>query len=156
MEQDGKDHYVCYTGGFTGYPGGYVFFSIFVAYSAFILLLGAILCVLIRNVPSQFNESKLIAISIYNLVFLSVVVVPVYMVLNSYEPFVAWIIRTCAILYAFTATMILQFLPKIIGIVVIDKCKNVKQFKSSLKPKLTGTPSYTKESASDTSDSNAN
>ena len=132
MEQDGKDHYVCYTGGFTGYPGGYVFFSIFVAYSAFILFLGAVLCFLIRHVPSQFNESKLIAISIYNLVFLSVVIVPVYMVLISYEPFIAWIIRTCAILYAFTATMILQFLPKIIGIIFIDKFKNVKVFKSPL------------------------
>ena len=28
----GKDHWVCMTGGFTGYPGGYVWFSILVGY----------------------------------------------------------------------------------------------------------------------------
>ena len=138
IEQDDKDHYVCTTGGFTGYPGGYIFFSIFTAYCAIILFLGAILCILIRNVPSQFNESKLMAISIYNLVFLSVVIVPVYMVLISYEPFIAWIIRTCAILYAFTATLVLQFFPKIIGIVFIDRCKNVRVFRSALQKPSSG------------------
>merc|ERR1711904_215239 len=42
-ERGGEDHYVCTTGGFTGEPGGYIFFAIFVAYTALILLFGAFL-----------------------------------------------------------------------------------------------------------------
>merc|ERR1712232_68819 len=54
MEDRGDDdHYVCTTGGFTGYPGGLLFF-------------GAFLSIVTRNIPSFFNESKLVAISIYN------------------------------------------------------------------------------------------
>jgi len=127
-DRDGRDHYVCITGGFTGAPGGLVFFFIFVAYSALVLLVGAFVSILSRNVPSQFNESKLLTVSIYNLGFLSVVVIPVFLVLQQVNPFAAWIIRTCAILYAFTATLTVQFLPIIFGIVIIDKGKNVKQF----------------------------
>merc|ERR1712232_1320949 len=127
-ERDGEDHYVCTTGGFTGEPGGLVFFFILVGYEAIVLLFGAFLSVVTRKVPMFFNESKLIAISIYNLGFLSVVVIPVFLVLQQVNPFAAWIIRTCAILYAFTATLTVQFLPIIFGIVIIDKGKNVKQF----------------------------
>merc|ERR1719222_1030994 len=39
-DRDGRDHYVCATGGFTGEPGGIIFFSIFVGYSALVLLFG--------------------------------------------------------------------------------------------------------------------
>ena len=123
--RQGEDHYVCTTGGFTGEPGGLIFFFIFVAYAAVILLFGALISILSRNAPSQYNESKLLTISIYNLGFLSAVIIPVFLVVQSINPFVAWIIRTCAILYAFTATLILQFLPIVWGIVCVDKCKNV-------------------------------
>ena len=116
-----EDHYVCTTGGFTGKPGGLVFFFILVGYEALVLLFGAFLSVVTRKVPMFFNESKLIAISIYNLGFLAVVVIPVFLVLQEFNPFAAWIIRTCAILYAFTATLWLQFIPKIIGVIIIDK-----------------------------------
>ena len=129
-DRDGEDHYVCTTGGFTDEPGGLVFFFIFVAYSALVLIVGAIISFLARNVPSEFNETKLLTISIYNLGFLSVVIIPVFLVVNPFNPFIAWILRTVAILYAFTATMTLQFLPIIVGIFIVDKGKNVKQFKS--------------------------
>ena len=123
-ERGGNDHYVCTTGGFTGTPGGMVFFFILVAYGAFVLFLGAIVSILIRNAPSAFNETKLLAISIYNLGFLSAVIIPVYLVVNPLNPFIAWILRTSAILYAFTATLCIQFIPMIYGFVVTDKCKN--------------------------------
>ena len=133
MEGDGKDHYVCTTGGFTGEPGGLIFFCILVGYGAFILFVGIILTVASRNVPYRFNEGKLLAISVYNIAFLSVVIIPVFMVLQNHNPFLAWIVRTCAILYGFAATMILQFAHPVFGIVVLDKCKNKTVFKSSLR-----------------------
>ena len=122
----GDDHYVCTTGGFTGKPGGMIFFSLFVAYGAFILLFGAFISFLSRKVPSYYNESKLLTLSIYNLGFLSVVIIPVYIIVGYSNPFLAWILRTCAILYGFTATMLLQFVPIIWGILVTDKGKNVR------------------------------
>merc|ERR1712039_1140833 len=72
-----------------------------------------------------FNESKLIAISIYNLGLLAVVVIPVFLVLQEFNPFAAWIIRTVAILYAFAATLFLQFVPKIFGMVVLDRGRDI-------------------------------
>ena len=131
-DRDGDDHFVCTTGGFTGEPGGLVFFFIFVGYAAFILLFGAFISFLSRNVPNRYNESKLLTISIYNLGFLSVVIIPVFLVIQGINPFAAWIIRTSAILYAFTATMILQFFPIIWAITFFDKCRNVKVFKSNI------------------------
>jgi len=128
-----EEHYVCTTGGFTGEPGGYVFFGILVGYGAIILLLGVVLSVLTRKVPSMFNESQLLTISIYNLGFLSVVIIPVFLVVQPYNPFIAWILRTTAVLYAFTATLFLQFFPPIFGIFILDKGKNVTVFKTNLK-----------------------
>lgn len=115
------DHWVCATGGFTGYPGGLVFFFIYVGWTGGLLLFGAFLSIVTRNIPSFFNESKLVAISIYNLGFLSVVVIPVFLVLQEFNPFAAWIIRTVAILYAFAATLVLQFLPQLVGVIIIDR-----------------------------------
>merc|ERR1711904_282499 len=127
-----EDHYICATGGFTGEPGGIVFFSIFVFYGALLVLLGIFLTVVTRKVPAQFNEGKLMAICIYNLAFFMVVIIPVFMVIQEYNAYIAWIIRTCAIIYGFTATLVVQFVPPLFGIIVIDKCKNVKVFRSQL------------------------
>jgi len=118
---DGRDHYVCNTGGFTGEPGGLIFFIIFITYEALVLLVAAGLCIVTRNVPSFFNESKLIAISIYNLGFLAAVCIPVIIVLEEINPFASWIIRAVAVLYAFTATLVLQFAPKVIGVLFVDR-----------------------------------
>ena len=72
----------------------------------------------------MFHLSKLIALSIYNLVFLSVVVIPVVIVLNNINPFASWIIRSVAIFYAFFATLIVQFLPKFVPMFVVDRCSD--------------------------------
>ena len=123
-ERDGYDHYICTTGGFTGEPGGIIFFFILVAYCSFTLLIGVFLSIVTRKVPSLFNESKLLAISIYNLGFLAAVIIPVFLVVQPYDPFVAWILRTIAILYAFTATLVMQFFPPVFGIILFDRFKN--------------------------------
>lgn len=125
MESNGEDHFVCTTGGFTGTPGGLVFFFVLVAYAVLVLGFGAAISILVRNVPSLYNESKLLTISIYNLGFLAAVIIPVFLVVEPFNPFIAWILRTCAVLYAFTATMLLQFLPKVISIFIVDKGKKV-------------------------------
>jgi len=124
-EFDGVDHFVCSFG-----TTGFVFFFIFVGYSTLVLIFGAIISILSRNTPSLFNESKLLTISIYNLGFLGCVIIPVFFVLNSFNPFLAWILRTCAVLYAFSATMILQFVPRLFGIFVLDKGKDVRGTKT--------------------------
>ena len=128
----GGEHYICATGGFTGEPGGYIFFGIFVGYAALVLLLGAFVSFLIRNVPTEYNETKLLTVSIYNLGFLGVVIIPVFLVVEATNPFVAWILRTLAILYAFTATTLIQFGPIVWGVIILDKGRNVKRFKSNL------------------------
>jgi hypothetical protein len=131
-DSGGEEHYVCTTGGFTGKPGGLIFFFILVGYIAIVLMFGVILSILTRKVPTMFNESKLLAISIYNLVFFGCVIIPVVMVITPINPYAAWILRTIAILYGFTATLILQFAPPVIGIFLIDKGKNVRVFKSHI------------------------
>jgi len=129
VEAEDKDHYSCYTGGFSGYPGGYVFFGVFVGYISIVVSFALFLSIKTRKVPSLFNESRLIAISIYNITLLGVVVVPTVLVLNYFEPFIGWIIRTLAILYGCTATLWVQFIPKIVGFVVTDKCKDTNLLK---------------------------
>ena len=123
---EGEKHYVCDTGGFTGPPGGYIFFAILVAYETLVLLFGGFLSFVTRKVPSLYNESKLIAISIYHIMFLALILIPVVIVLNTVDPFLAWIIRTLGILYVFTATLWFQFVPKILGIFCFDKGSIVK------------------------------
>uniref|UniRef100_A0A7S4IMH9 G-protein coupled receptors family 3 profile domain-containing protein n=1 Tax=Vannella robusta TaxID=1487602 RepID=A0A7S4IMH9_9EUKA len=110
-DRGGEEHYVCTTGGFTGKPGGLIFFFILVGYIAIVLMFGVILSILTRKVPTMFNESKLLAISIYNLVFFGCVIIPVVMVINPINPYAAWILRTVATLYGFTVTLVLQFAP---------------------------------------------
>ena len=121
---DGEEHFVCDTGGFVGPPGGYIFFGIFLFYSTIILLFGAFLSIVTRDVPGLFNESKLITISIYHLVFLSIVFIPVVIVLNEIDPYISWIIRSVGILYAFNATTWIQFIPKLIPLFFIDRLKD--------------------------------
>ena len=139
---DENEHFVCATGGFTGPPGGYIFFAIFVVYSAIILLFGAFLSIVTRDVPELFNESKIISISIYHLVFLSLLIIPVVIALSNINPYIGWIIRSGGILYAFTATLWIQFLPKIFGLIFIDRFKNhSKKTKSLQQLEGTGTNS---------------
>jgi len=122
IEQDDKhDHYVCYMGGVAGNDGAYTFFALIVAYIAAFLLFGTFLSFVTRNVVSTFNESRLIAVSIYNLVFLGIVIIPIYFVLEGNGPVVQWVIIVTAVIYGLSATMFLQFVPKIWGIVITDR-----------------------------------
>merc|ERR1712137_46723 len=151
-EYDGTDHYVCETGGFTGPPGGIVFFFILVGYLAALMLIALFLAYKTRRVPSMFNEASLIWMSIFHLAFLGVVIIPVVMILNEFDPFISWIIRTIAILYAYTATLVLQFLPKVVGVIIIDRCKETSVEKRLFKDGHSGTPKSIQSTKSSTSD----
>lgn len=156
-EIDDNEHYVCTTGGLTGKPGGIIWFSLIVGYGALLLFMGVILTYLIRRVPSEFNEGKLLAVSIYNFTFLCIVIIPVYFVLENVSPFAAWLLRTLAILYGFLATVYLQFIPIIIRL-CFDKCgdslPNSKDTLSgSSSSSVSGTMSSLKGSTRNDSDS---
>ena len=120
-------HYVCTSGGFTGYPGDYIFFAIFTSYALIILIAGVIISILARNAPSAFNETKILTISIYNIFLLGTVGITVYLIVFPYNPFIAWILRTLFILYVFGATMFLQFVPLLVGVFIIDKGGNPRR-----------------------------
>lgn len=122
-DKNGRYHYICTSGGVAKGAGTYVFFFLLVAYMAIYLLFGSFLSVVTRNVISTFNESRLIAIAIYNLVFLSVVAIPIVFVLRGGDPVTSWVVMVTAFLYAFSTTMALQFVPKMYGIILRDKFK---------------------------------
>lgn len=122
-DRDGHEHYVCNTGGFLGEPFGIVFAALLIAYFAAVLLFGVFLSFVTRNVSSAFNESRLIGVSIYNLTFLGVVVIPVYFALQAAGPVAVWVIVATAILYGFAATMFVQFVPKVWGVLLVDGLK---------------------------------
>jgi hypothetical protein len=63
-EHQDEDHWVCTTGGFTGEPGGIVFFFVLVGYFGFLLLLSFILLFLNRKTPYRFMDSRLMFIAV--------------------------------------------------------------------------------------------
>jgi hypothetical protein len=57
----------------------------------------------------------------FNLGFLSAVIIPVFFVLRWISPFAAWIVRTLGMLYGFNSTLWINAIPKTIGLVICDK-----------------------------------
>jgi len=115
------DHYVCTTGGPTGTPGGLVFFFVLFGYLAFLGVMGLFLAFLVRKSPIKFNDGRFTAISIFNMVFTGAVVTTIFLVLEQLSQFAAWLILLIGILYGFASTVYLHIVPKIIGIVIINR-----------------------------------
>ena len=118
---DDREHLLCSYDGVAGEIGFYVFFFLIVGYIAIFLLFGIFLSVATRNVVSTFNESRLIAISIYNITFSAIVTIPIVFVLRETDPLITWIIIVTAFAYGLTATLVLQFVPKMWGIAARDQ-----------------------------------
>eukprot|EP01097_Dermamoeba_algensis_P009289 TRINITY_DN6505_c0_g1_i1.p1 TRINITY_DN6505_c0_g1~~TRINITY_DN6505_c0_g1_i1.p1 ORF type:complete len:245 (-),score=41.85 TRINITY_DN6505_c0_g1_i1:59-793(-) len=78
-----------------------------------LLLWGTWLSIQVRNVASKFNESKHIGMSIYNIVLVSAVALPVTIVLGKDNPDVEFAVVACAIIMATSMTLGLLFIPKI-------------------------------------------
>ena len=131
---DNREHLLCSYGGVAGMIGFYFFFFAIVAYVALFLLFAIFLSIATRNVVSTFNESRLIAISIYNITFSSIVTIPIVFVLRDTDPLITWIIIVTAFAYGFTATLFLQFVPKMWGIVVRDAFQKNSESGSNSEP----------------------
>lgn len=55
---------------------------------------------------------------------MGVIGIPVYLVIYQSNPLAAWVIYEVCVLYGFLSTLVMQFIPKIYGIIVVDKFKN--------------------------------
>jgi len=117
----GEDHYVCTTGGATGTPGGIVFFFILFGYLAFLGLLGLFIAFIVRKSPIKFNDGRFTAISMFNIVFTGAVVTTIFLVLEQLSQFAAWLILLIGILYGFASTVYLHLVPKVVGIIIINR-----------------------------------
>jgi hypothetical protein len=82
-----------------------------IAVKAAILLVGTVLTWVVRNVPSQFNESASMAAAIYNVVFLVCFIIPI-IATNVGGRSTTFMIRDFAVMFVVMATLGLLFIPK--------------------------------------------
>lgn len=94
-------------------PGALAVVYLHLAIKGGMLLFGAGLTFLVRNVPSQFNESSLLGLSIYNTSFAVVFVVPILAVhLGGRET--VYLIRSGSIMFIAITTVSLLYVPKLL------------------------------------------
>jgi len=111
-----NDHVECSSNG----NADYVFYGLFLAYKGILLSLSAVLAFLSRNYPSPYSDAKLIAIAIYNALVISAILIPIVISLGPL-PFARWIFLCILIILFFLGTYIIIMLPKIVGILFIDR-----------------------------------
>ncbi|XP_072015065.1 gamma-aminobutyric acid type B receptor subunit 2-like [Amphiura filiformis] len=86
------------------------------SYKALLLIFGAFLAWETRQVTiSALNDSKLIGISVYNVIVLCTIGVSVSFVIND-NPAILYIFTSCVLLFCTTITLIIVFVPKIISV----------------------------------------
>ncbi|XP_072018246.1 gamma-aminobutyric acid type B receptor subunit 2-like [Amphiura filiformis] len=86
------------------------------SYKALLLIFGAFLAWETRQVTiSALNDSKLIGISVYNVIVLCTIGVSVSFVINN-DPAILYIFTSCVVLFCTTITLIIVFVPKIISV----------------------------------------
>ena len=80
--------------------------------------------------------------------FLGVIGIPVYLVLKESNPLASWVIYEICILYGFLSTLVMQFVPKMYGIVVLDKFKNTNLVLDEVNSQNTATNSAQADNSS--------
>ncbi|XP_072016482.1 gamma-aminobutyric acid type B receptor subunit 2-like [Amphiura filiformis] len=86
------------------------------SYKALLLIFGAFLAWETRQVTiSALNDSKLIGISVYNVIVLCTIGVSVSFVINN-DPAILYIFTSCVLIFCTTITLIIVFVPKIISV----------------------------------------
>ena len=84
-------------------------------YNLLLVIIGSVLAYLTRKVISSFNESKFIAVSMYNLFVCLAVIAPIYFTSGDAEGIEVrlYIVRSFAVLFSTTIILLALFAPKI-------------------------------------------
>jgi len=85
------------------------FFATLGALKAILLIIAVVLSILVRKQPSEFNESRTIALSIYNISFCLVCILAIWLAIpdNSYT--LKYILRSFIVLWGNTITLVCIF-----------------------------------------------
>jgi len=97
------------------------------AYKAVILGYGLYLALAVRNVRSEFNESKYLAFSVYNLAVVCIVVIPIINGVASITGYASSIFKAFAIFVGGVPALAILIVPKLMVIANYDQYKAVHQ-----------------------------
>jgi basic membrane protein A len=93
-------------------PNALTFQLVLILYKAAVLIFGMFIAVATRNVRSDFNESKQIGFSIYNIFFVSAVILPLlYFLPMRFDAY--YVLANVLILWIPSVTLLLLFVPKL-------------------------------------------
>eukprot|EP01095_Lingulamoeba_sp_RSL-Kostka_P001041 TRINITY_DN1145_c0_g1_i1.p1 TRINITY_DN1145_c0_g1~~TRINITY_DN1145_c0_g1_i1.p1 ORF type:complete len:1120 (-),score=436.42 TRINITY_DN1145_c0_g1_i1:394-3285(-) len=127
---DDNAHYVCTSGGLIDGKEPYdIFFGVVAGYCGLVLIVAGVAAFSTRAIRTTYNFSKYIALSVYNLLFLSIIAITVVSVTIS-QNITSWTLMNIAIIYGFTSTLSLQYVPIIVGMVFDLLCKKKSQDES--------------------------
>jgi hypothetical protein len=106
-----------------------------IIYHASLIIGGVLLGFLSRTIRSEYNESKFILISMYNLTFSGLILLVLYAIQVS-DRYVDFLIRSIAILWGVTATLCILFIPKIYFVVTgsNDPTRRKQHFTNAVPP----------------------
>eukprot|EP01095_Lingulamoeba_sp_RSL-Kostka_P011270 TRINITY_DN423_c0_g2_i7.p1 TRINITY_DN423_c0_g2~~TRINITY_DN423_c0_g2_i7.p1 ORF type:complete len:1235 (+),score=362.09 TRINITY_DN423_c0_g2_i7:623-4327(+) len=109
---NGHYHYVCSSSGFAGQIAGYVFFGVMCFYFLLLFLITIILQFFVRHVIVPFHENRHVSTSIYNLLIVCIVGITIYFILDEEQNTAQWAVTGVLIIYGFTSTILIHFIPK--------------------------------------------
>ncbi|KJE98253.1 hypothetical protein CAOG_008244 [Capsaspora owczarzaki ATCC 30864] len=90
-----------------------IYLAIYLAFKGAVLLAGIYLAIACRNVADQFNESKQLGFAIYNLTFISCIIIPLVLAIQA-SATVVYLIAAFGTLLALVMTIAIIFVPKIV------------------------------------------
>ncbi len=96
------------------------FALVLIVYKGLLIIAAVVLGFSSRKVRSEYNESKFVLISVYNITFASLLLLVLFAI-NITDRYIDFVIRSVAILWAVTATLCLMLVPKIYYVVTGSK-----------------------------------
>ncbi|XP_004342411.2 hypothetical protein CAOG_08242 [Capsaspora owczarzaki ATCC 30864] len=93
-----------------------IFTAVYLGIKGAALLYGVYLAVMCRHVANQFNESKQLGFAIYNLTFVSCIIIPLVLALDATATAI-YLIAALGTLFALVVTLAIIFVPKVMRIV---------------------------------------
>jgi hypothetical protein len=102
--------------------------AILFAYNGALLLWGVYLALRTRHLEKQINESRNIAMSIYNMTVVLIVLVPIIVRLNHLDPTASAILLSVLVDYIILFTLLCLFVPKFVSIMKGEGNKELDMF----------------------------